>query len=194
MKQTTKYKRISVPKQTISLLATQFGVSLVMVYNALAGRSNSDNAKKIRQSALEDYGGNISKVADAFKVSRTAVYKWIDGVPGFEDIVADARMRLFDECLSTARVAANGIPQIEGGRMVGWAERPDSNMLRYLLSTLGRKEGFGETISIETQIKTDYAELERLLSVAPDDVVEKIAARGAHLNKANKDLQDDGQA
>jgi len=62
MKQATKYKRISVPKQTISLLATQFGVSLVMVYNALAGRSNSDKAKKIRQSALDDYGGRYSTI------------------------------------------------------------------------------------------------------------------------------------
>jgi len=145
---------------------------------------------KVKQfnEAVERYGGNLSKVADAFKVSRTAVYKWIDGVPEFKDIVADARMRLFDECLSTARVAANGIPQIERGRMVGWAERPDSNMLRYLLSMLGRKEGFDETVSVEAQIKTEYAELERLLKDAPDEVVDKIAEKVAILSKRSKDV------
>jgi len=105
---------------------------------------------KVKQfkEAMERYGGNISKVADAFKVSRTAVYKWIDGVPEFKDIVADARMRLFDECLSTARIAANGIPDVQGGKIVGWIERPDSNMLRYLLGSLGKSEGFGESIDI----------------------------------------------
>lgn len=107
------------------------------------------------KDAMERYGGNLSKVAEAFKVSRTSVYLWINSIPEFKQIVEDARMRLFDECLSTARITANGIPMIEDGRMVGWAERPDSNMLRYLLSTLGRKEGFGETVSIETQIKTN---------------------------------------
>jgi len=72
--------------------------------------------------------------------------------------------------------------------MVGWAERPDSNMLRYLLSMLGRKEGFGETVSVEAQIKTEYAELERLLKDAPDEVVDKIAEKVVILNRRSKDV------
>lgn len=62
MKQPTKYQRITVSKENVSLLATQYGVSLVMVYNALAGRTHSDNAKKIRESALKEYGGRISTI------------------------------------------------------------------------------------------------------------------------------------
>jgi len=81
---------------------------------------------KVKQfkDAMERYGGNLSKVAEAFKVSRTAVYRWIRSVPEFKQIMDDARMRLFDECLSTARIAANGIPDVQGGKIVGWIERP----------------------------------------------------------------------
>lgn len=105
---------------------------------------------KIKQfkEAMERYGGNLTKVAEAFKVSRTAVYQWIRNVPEFKQIMDDARMRLFDDCLSTARIVANGIPDVQGGKIVGWAERPDSNMLKYLLGCLGRSEGFGESIDI----------------------------------------------
>lgn len=74
--------------------------------------------------------------------------------------------------------------------MTGWAERPDSNMLRYLLSTLGRKDGFDETVSVEAQIKTVYAQLERLLAEAPDAVVDKIAEKVAVLSKRSKELNE----
>lgn len=100
------------------------------------------------KDAMERYGGNLTKVAEAFKVSRTAVYQWVRSVPEFKQIMDDARMRLFDDCLSTARIVANGIPQVENGRITGWAERPDSNMLRYLLGSLGKQEGFGESIDV----------------------------------------------
>ena len=43
----------------------QFGrpilVSEITVYNALAGRSNSDEAQRIRKEALEMYGGVTEK-------------------------------------------------------------------------------------------------------------------------------------
>lgn len=150
---------------------------------------------KVKQfkDAKERYGGNVSKVAEAFKVNRTIVYSWIRTVPEFKQILDDARMRLFDECLSTARITANGIPIVENGRMTGWAERPNSNMLRYLLSTLGRNEGFGEVVSIETQIKTEYAQLEKLLAEAPDEAIEKIAEKVAILNRESKGLNEQSE-
>lgn len=98
--------------------------------------------------AVERYGGNLTKVAEAFKVSRTCMYKWVNSDPRYKDIVDDARMRMFDECLATARVVANGIPHIENGKLVGWVERPDGSLLRYLLGSLGRKEGFGESVDV----------------------------------------------
>ena len=105
---------------------------------------------KTFEAAMTKCGGNLSKVADSFKTSRTQVYRWVNSDKSFKEIVTDARMRLFDECLSTARVVSVGIPDIQNGKMVGWIEKPDSGMLRYLIGCLGRNEGFGESVDITT--------------------------------------------
>lgn len=105
------------------------------------------------RSAVEKYGGNLTKVAEAFSTSRTNLYKWLKADEDFQMVVDDARGKMFDECLSTARVLALGVAKVEGGKVVGWEEKPDGNMLRYLLGTLGRKEGFGESIDVTTNGK-----------------------------------------
>ena len=95
--------------------------------------------------------GNLTKVAEFFSVDRRTVYDWIEKHPEYKEVVSDARGRLFDDCLVTAEVVAMGVPEKdENGKLTGWKERPDGNMLRYLMSTLGRKEGFGESIDITT--------------------------------------------
>lgn len=105
--------------------------------------------KEVFQECVSKYGGNLTNVAKAFGVQRLQVYRWMHEDEEFKSIVDDARMSLFDECLSTARVVSLGIPEIVNGKIVGWVERPDSGMLRYLLGTLGRNEGFGEKQEIE---------------------------------------------
>lgn len=105
------------------------------------------------RTAVEKYGGNLTKVAEAFNTSRTNLYKWLKSDNDFQMVVDDARGKMFDECLSTARVLALGVAKVEGGKVVGWEERPDGNMLRYLLGTLGKKEGFGESLDITTNGK-----------------------------------------
>ena len=109
------------------------------------------------------YNGNISKVAEAFGVWRSALYVWMRDDEQFQAVVDDARMKMFDKCLATAEVVANGIPDIQNGKVVGWVEKPDGNMLRYLLGTLGKKEGFGESIDITTNGK-DVNSLFRVLT------------------------------
>lgn len=90
-------------------------------------------------------GGNLTKVATTFKVARKTIYQWAKEDADFKDVISDERGSLVDECLISARVLALGIPEKdEDGNFVGWRERPDGNMIRYLLSTLGRNEGFGE--------------------------------------------------
>lgn len=105
------------------------------------------------RTAVEKYGGNLTKVAEAFNTSRTNLYKWLKSDNAFQMVVDDARGKMFDECLSTARVLALGVAKVEGGKVIGWEERPDGNMLRYLLGTLGKKEGFGESLDITTNGK-----------------------------------------
>lgn len=104
-------------------------------------------------------GGNLTRVAETFKVTRTTIWKWMNDDPEFKEVVQDERSSMFDDCLGTAKVVALGIPAYveeeyvdENGevrkrrRMDGWLERPDGNMLRYLLGMLARKEvGFGES-------------------------------------------------
>lgn len=103
------------------------------------------------RKAVKQYRGNLSKVADAFGVTRATVGNWRKD-PAYAEVVEDARKRLFDDCLSSAEVLAKGIVAYETqvdpetGKEkrvpIGWSERPDGNMLRYLIGFLGRDEGF----------------------------------------------------
>ena len=64
-------------------------------------------------------------------------------------------MKVFDRCFTTAQALAFGIPDTDdNGNVIGWIERPDSGMLRYFLSTLGRNEGFAENVDITSNGET----------------------------------------
>lgn len=52
-----KKKIIQVPPRNVELLAKAMNVGKVTVWNALAYRSDSDNAQQIRRLALSTYGG-----------------------------------------------------------------------------------------------------------------------------------------
>lgn len=104
------------------------------------------------REAMNKGGGNISLVAKAFGVSRGTVYSWMKE-PEYKQVLDDARGSFFDEVLSTSRHVALGIPDIQNGKLIGWIVPPDSGMLRYLLGTLGRNEGFGERLDITTNGK-----------------------------------------
>lgn len=103
---------------------------------------------------LSQTGGSISNTARAFGVSRTALYEWVKDDKDFADAVQDARGKLLDECLTISRIVALGIPQHDAaGKVIGWAERPDPSMLRYLISTLGRNEGFSENVNVKADVQ-----------------------------------------
>lgn len=120
--------------------------------------------KEAFKESVEKYGGNLTKVAKSFDVSRTHIYKWLNDNPEFKEIVDDARGSIFDDCLSTARLMACGIPDIQDGKMVGYLREPDGAMCRYLMSTLGKKEGFGESIDVTTNGKEIGINLFRVLT------------------------------
>ena len=126
-----------------------------------ANVSKKPNEKDFR-AIVKALGGNLTKVADYYGVSRQTIYDWQDADPALKSVVRDERTKLFDEVLATSRVVALGIPKYEhesdpntgevlydeNGKpkkiMVGWAVYPDSNMLRYFMSKLGKKDGFGD--------------------------------------------------
>ena len=117
----------------------------------MAKKPNIDDFRKI----LRKSGGNLTKVAATFKVARKTIYQWAKEDVEFKDAISDERGALVDECLVSARVLALGIPEKdEKGNFIGGRERPDGYMIRYLLSTLGKSEGFGEE-SEDADIPTD---------------------------------------
>lgn len=108
------------------------------------------------REVLRKSGGNLTKVAATFHVTRKTVYDWAKSDTEFKYAITDERGSLVDECLVSARVLALGIPEKdEKGNFIGWRERPDGYMIRYLLSTLGRKEGFGDREDEEADIPKD---------------------------------------
>lgn len=52
-----KKKIIQIPRKNVDLLARAMGVAQVTVWNALAFRSDSENAQQIRRLAISTYGG-----------------------------------------------------------------------------------------------------------------------------------------
>ena len=117
----------------------------------MANKPDIEEFRKIVRKS----GGNLTKVAATFKVARKTIYQWAKEDTGFKEAISDERGSLVDECLVSARILALGIPEKdENGNFVGWRERPDGNMIRYILSTLGRNEGFGEE-SEDADIPTD---------------------------------------
>lgn len=106
------------------------------------------------KEAMTKYRGNLSQVARVFGVSRHAVYDWINKNSEYKNVLDDARGEFLDEVVATARVVALGIPlKDDNGNFAGYQVPPDGSMLRYLLSTLGRSEGFGEHIDVTTDGK-----------------------------------------
>lgn len=63
------------------------------------------------REVLHKTGGNLSKVAAVFNVTRKTVYDWARADSQFKDAITDERGSLVDECLVSARVLALGIPE-----------------------------------------------------------------------------------
>lgn len=124
-------------------------------------------------------GGNVTLVAKAFNVQRHVIYNWMNDNPEYKAVLEDARGSFLDEALTSARILVRGIPDMvkdEDGksRQVGWITPPDSGMVRYVLGTLGRKEGFGERIEVAANVQSRE---ERILSdQAARDFVAKLEA------------------
>lgn len=114
--------------------------------------------------ALRRAGGNVSRVADFFGVSRVAAYDWIKKDPKFKKALDDQRGRTLDALVNTALSLAQGIPLLKDGKRVGWKEEPNWRVLTYLIGKLGQNEGFGDKVDI-----TSNGE-----SIKPDPIVVEV--------------------
>ena len=105
--------------------------------------------KKFRE-VLESTGGHLSETARLLGVRRATVWVWARDDEEFAAAIDDTRKQFLDSCIATSRLVALGVPQKDEatGKFIGWLVPPDSNMLRYLMGTLGRDEGFGEEMTL----------------------------------------------
>lgn len=114
--------------------------------------------------------GNITAIAKVFGCYRATIYHWAEN-PEYRAAIDEYRGRLFDEALEAARQLAIGIPRRdEEGNLLGWVERPEPQTVRYILSTLGRREGFGEEATIKANLT-----LESLTDIQLDEVARRLA-------------------
>ena len=108
--------------------------------------------------------GVVSKIADALGVDRRTIYYWCEKDKRFEAIIENYKGKFLDECLRSGRILALGIPKDKDNLKKGWIQPPDGQMLRYFISTLGRKEGYGESIDITSKGE----------SIKPDPIVVEV--------------------
>ena len=129
-------------------------------------QSKKPSIKKFKEVA-ETCGGTIGRMAATMGVYRSTIYKWCADDPEYQAVIDEYRGKMLDECLRSARAVSVGIPKMKNGKFVGWIEKPDGYMLRYLIGTLGRKEGFGESVDITSKGE----------SIKPDPVVIEVIDR-----------------
>lgn len=110
---------------------------------------------KVFKEAINKCNGNLSALSRQLGIPRSTIYQWVCKDEEFKQVMHDARMRIFDNVLAVSEVMAVGIPEKdENGRIIGWIERPDSNMAKYLLGMLGKNDGFGaEEVNVNVDIK-----------------------------------------
>lgn len=140
----------------------------------LMGYVKKPSLKKFRE-VCDQYKGVISNIAREFGVSRKTIYDWQIADESFRDAIDEYKGQLLDECIKSARILALGIPKLNDKKqVVGWTERPDGYMLRYLMGTLGRREGYGENIDVTSNGKTIQS---APISIEIIDSRDKVAAQ-----------------
>ena len=131
------------------------------------------SVKQFKETA-EACGGVVSRMATALNVARKTIYQWCNNDESFQAVLDEHKGKLLDECLKVARLTALGIPKLDSNKkVIGWKEKPDGNMLRYFISTLGKKEGYGESIDITSKGE----------SVKPDPLVIEVIDRREQIVK-----------
>nr|DAP38352.1 MAG TPA: Sf6 terminase small subunit gp1, octamer, DNA-binding, CAPS buffer.65A [Caudoviricetes sp.] len=96
--------------------------------------------------------GNKTKVAEALGVSRYKLLMWEKDNPEIGEIFREQWGRRLDAYLDTAHILAVGkMGEDENGEKV-YVIPPDPNMLRFMIEKYGRMEGFGDEVTVNTNV------------------------------------------
>lgn len=140
-------------------------------------RYKKPTLKKFQQVA-EKWAGVKYRIADELGVYRTTIDTWCDEDPEFAQVIQNYKSKCVDECAQVARVVALGIPEVDPAtkKVIGWKVPPDPGMLKYILSTQGKKEGYGESLdvtsngkSVATAIQVEVIDSRAQVEVKPDE-------------------------
>ena len=106
------------------------------------------------KDALARTGGHLTNTAAALGLNRSTLWRMAKEDEQADEAITASRKKMLDDALMTANIIALGIPiKDASGRITGWEVPPDSGMLRYLISTLGRDEGFSEKLDLTSNGK-----------------------------------------
>lgn len=145
--------------------------------NAKNGRHSR---RKIVPPTLEDFArvceatrGRMGKIAEAFDVGVTTVYKWRDEEPGFAEALNSPREIVMDKLTEVAEIIAVGIPELDdNGKFVGWKEYPNVTTLHKLMDTYGMMRGFGRNPQeVNVNIKDGGVPIAKWLELNTQDKV-----------------------
>jgi len=92
---------------------------------------------------IKDSGGNLSRVAEAASVSRAAVSLWVQASPEIQQLLQDIRDERVDDAEDSVGKLIRGIPKLDAnGEFIGWVQRPDTELIKFILLTLGQSRGY----------------------------------------------------
>lgn len=122
------------------------------------------------------HNGNQTKIAEEIGVSRITIHYWCKADEEWANVIKNERCKSFDSVYKSAVQLATGVPKYnKKGEFIGWKERPDATISKYLLGVLGREEGFTETTRVEehktTQIDLSGLSNEELATM--NDILKK---------------------
>lgn len=96
--------------------------------------------------------GNKSKAAEALGVTRYRLLMWEKENPEIGEIFHEQWGKRLDVYLDTAHLLAVGqTGEDEKGRKI-YTVPPDPNMLRFMIDKYGRMEGFGEEVTVNSNV------------------------------------------
>jgi predicted transcriptional regulator len=111
-------------------------------------------------------GGSISLIAESLNVSRRTIERWIEKDEKFKECYTDVKESLIDIAETNMIRLIQGKPKIENNVFIKWIERPDSMLIKYMLSTKGKHRGYIERQEVTGKDGKDLIPKPRALSPA----------------------------
>ena len=115
------------------------------------------------KEVCEAKSGNITEIARAFKVSRTAIYNWMKR-SNWNKAYNDVQESMIDMAENSMHLLIKGIPELKPDpttgkqKIVGWVEKPSERMIELKLKTMGRKRGYQEKTDVDITTGGDKIE------------------------------------